>query len=109
MVLHPLSFYSLQPAPNRTVDGRTGNKLLLNQPDFSLPCQWLERGQVMVMSDGSITTCCIDAFGQGIIGHIDGDLGELRTAPHDLCGACHHIVPGRMQIIKKPDAAIVTP
>jgi len=67
-------------------------------PDYhkadGMDCPWLGRGQVMIMSNGDITTCCIDAFGTGIFGNIHKDeLEHLRVEPHDLCEACHHRVP----------------
>ena len=54
------------------------------------PCPWLNRGQVMVMSDGQITTCCLDAFGKGIIGDVYGAMNEMEVAPFKLCETCHH-------------------
>ena len=64
-------------------------------------CPWLDRGQVMILSDGDITTCCLDAAKKGIIGSINDDLSKLRTQPFELCRKCHQIVPERMQIIKE--------
>lgn len=56
------------------------------------PCPWLGRGQVMVMSDGSVTRCCIDAFGTGIMGTVHDKLDTIDMEPFGLCGKCHHQV-----------------
>lgn len=61
-------------------------------------CPWICRGQAMVMSDGSVTTCCIDAFGKNIIGNIfDDDLSQLDVGYSALCKKCHHTVPNALQ------------
>lgn len=56
------------------------------------PCPWIHRGQVMVMSDGSVTRCCIDAFGTGIMGSVWDDLAAMDVTPFELCRKCHHKV-----------------
>lgn len=53
------------------------------------PCQWLVFGRVMVMADGRVTQCCLDAEGRGIIGHVTDDLTEIKTGPYELCDTCH--------------------
>lgn len=54
-----------------------------------LPCQWIRDGKVMVMAHGAITTCCLDASGQGTIGHVDDPIGSIQTKPYDLCKKCY--------------------
>jgi sulfatase maturation enzyme AslB (radical SAM superfamily) len=62
------------------------------------PCPWICRGQVMVMSNGDVTTCCIDAFGKNILGNVfDDDLSELDVKYSKLCKSCHHTVPDALQ------------
>lgn len=56
------------------------------------PCPWLGRGQVMVMSDGNVTRCCIDAFGTGILGTVHDQLDTIEASPFALCEGCHHQV-----------------
>ena len=58
-----------------------------------IPCPWLTNGQVMVMADGNVTTCCLDGEGDGIIGHITDDMATWEVKPYSLCKDCHHIVP----------------
>jgi len=70
------------------------------EPRYSYPCHWLDIGQVTVMSNGDVTTCCIDAFAQGVISHVFEDITKARTKPHELCKACHHIVPERMRMVE---------
>jgi sulfatase maturation enzyme AslB (radical SAM superfamily) len=68
-------------------------------PEYNAgPCPWLCRGQVMVMSNGDVTTCCIDAFGKNILGNVfDDDLSELDVKYSELCKSCHHTVPDALQ------------
>lgn len=57
-------------------------------------CPWICRGQVMVMSNGDVTTCCIDAFGKNIMGNIlEDDLSRMDVKYSTLCTKCHHTVP----------------
>lgn len=64
-------------------------------PDYfkgaGMECPWLRRGQVMVMSSGAVTRCCIDAFGRGVCATLDDDLAAVDLKPFDLCRDCHHI------------------
>lgn len=62
-------------------------------------CPWLNHGQVMVMSNGDVTTCCIDAFGQGVFAHVNDDLIDKRVEAQELCHKCHHIVPQNQRLI----------
>ena len=57
------------------------------------PCPWLNRGQAMVMSDGNITTCCIDAFAKNVFSNVsDADVWEKDVKISALCKTCHHSV-----------------
>ena len=68
--------------------------------DYNLgDCPWLSRGQAMVMSDGSLTTCCIDAFGKNVFGTIHDDLSTMEINESNLCGKCHHTVPQRGRLL----------
>lgn len=53
-------------------------------------CPWLNRGQVMIMSDGRVTNCCIDAFAKGVFATVDDDLPERTVRSMPLCAECHH-------------------
>jgi hypothetical protein len=57
-----------------------------------MPCTWLRDGRAMVLADGRVTACCLDASGKGVIGHVDDEIGSLRTRPYSLCRTCHHDV-----------------
>jgi MoaA/NifB/PqqE/SkfB family radical SAM enzyme len=76
------------------------------KPDYyktqGMECPWLGRGQVMVMSNGDITPCCIDAFGTGIFANIHRieDFEKLDVAAFRLCETCHHIVPNQNKILQ---------
>ena len=52
------------------------------------PCPWVTGGWVTVLSDGRVSRCCIDAEGVGVIGHVDGDMEQMRTSPYVLCTTC---------------------
>lgn len=56
-------------------------------------CPWLARGQIMVMSDGNLTNCCIDAFAYGVFGTVYEDLTKFDIKEMPLCRKCHHITP----------------
>jgi hypothetical protein len=54
-----------------------------------IPCQWMRVGRAMVMADGRITSCCLDASGVGVIGHVDDEIGSVVTRPYSLCATCY--------------------
>lgn len=66
------------------------------EPEYDAgPCPWLGRGQAFVLWNGDVTTCCIDAFGQGVVGNIfEDDLTQIELKPFALCKTCHHKQPG---------------
>lgn len=57
------------------------------------PCPWLTNGMAMVMSDGRVTTCCLDGSGDGVIGYVTDDINDLEVQPYSLCENCHHAIP----------------
>ena len=62
-------------------------------PDYCAgPCPWLANGQIMVMSNGNISHCCIDAFWTGKLGNINDDLTKIDMQPMELCKGCHHSI-----------------
>ncbi len=62
-------------------------------------CPWLARGQVMVMSNGDVTHCCIDAFAQGVFATVDDNLPQLEVEEMPLCSKCHHLTPGEYRLL----------
>lgn len=57
------------------------------------PCPWIGRGQAMIMSNGAITRCCIDAFGTGILGSVqESSPDAIDISPFPLCSGCHHTI-----------------
>lgn len=68
-------------------------------------CPWICRGQAMVMSDGNVTTCCIDAFGKNILGSVFDDLSQMDVCEHPLCALCHHTIPQAIQVREKREAS----
>lgn len=63
-----------------------------------ITCEYLKSGWGVVLVDGRITTCCIDASGAGVVGHVDDPIESLTKPgtglkPYSLCGPCHMQVP----------------
>ena len=56
-------------------------------------CDWLKSGWTMVMADGRLSTCCLDASGAGVIGHVNNQVGDAGVSPYGLCSGCHLSVP----------------
>lgn len=59
------------------------------------PCEYLRSGWAVVLVDGRITTCCLDAEGKdGVIGTVWDDIETgLEMKPFSLCTNCHMSVP----------------
>jgi len=57
-------------------------------------CPWIREGRVMVMADGRVTTCCLDASGAGVVGHITDPIipDQFQTRPYDLCRTCNQVI-----------------
>jgi hypothetical protein len=61
-------------------------------------CEFLKSGWGVVLVDGRITTCCLDASGKGVVGHVDDPIESLTSPgtglrPYELCQACHMSQP----------------
>jgi len=53
-------------------------------------CAWIDTGRVMVMADGRVTTCCLDASGEGVVCNIGDDLLAAQLRPYGLCKTCSY-------------------
>lgn len=62
----------------------------------SYECKFLEIGECVILADGRLATCCIDAEGIVDLGTVWDDLRNIRLEPFSLCKSCHHIVPEGM-------------
>lgn len=56
------------------------------------PCPWVVGGWAIVLSDGRLTRCSFDAFGKGVIGHVNDDVTKMQTSAYSLCKTCHQDV-----------------
>ena len=56
-------------------------------------CEYLRLGWGVVLVDGRVTTCCLDATGGGAFGTVWDDPERLAMSPWDLCSSCHMDVP----------------
>lgn len=81
---------SVDPAMN--ADDWAGQVKWFRSQPYVSPCQWLREGKAMVMAHGAITTCCLDASGKGVIGHVHDEPGTLATKPYSLCRTCQQVV-----------------
>lgn len=61
-------------------------------------CDFLRLGWAVVLVDGRISTCCLDAHGRSIIGHVNDELGSLQTWKQPLCDGCHMVMPEGIDI-----------
>lgn len=58
-----------------------------------LVCEYLRSGWGVILQDGQITTCCLDAENKGVVGTVDDEPGSLTIKPFSLCSACHMALP----------------
>ena len=62
-----------------------------------IACEYLRSGWCVVLVDGRIATCCLDATGASVVGHVRDDPERLALAPwgdeKSGCKACHMEVP----------------
>ncbi len=56
-------------------------------------CAYLKRGWGVILFDGQITTCCLDAENKGVVGTVWDAPGSLTMEPFSLCEPCHETVP----------------
>jgi hypothetical protein len=63
-----------------------------------ITCEYLQSGWGVVLVDGRLTNCCVDASALGVFGHVN-DPFEMHTVegtglrPFSLCSTCHMTVP----------------
>lgn len=62
-----------------------------------IKCEYLRSGWGVILVDGRITTCCLDADGSGVVGTVNDDPKTLMLKPwgddKKGCSACHMEVP----------------
>lgn len=62
-----------------------------------LKCEYLRSGWCVVLADGRIATCCLDATGASVIGKLGDDPETLKLSPWGDekvgCKSCHMEVP----------------
>jgi hypothetical protein len=75
----------------------------------TIPCHWIRTGWATVLADGRVTTCCLDASGAGVIGHVSDAVGTWRVQPYRLCGDCYQAihVEGYEQYANTPHERLV--
>lgn len=75
--------------PSTNANDWAGQVKWKNSPGNAIPCPWLRAGHAMAMADGRITTCCLDATGAGVVGHVGLEPGSVAIAPYALCRTCN--------------------
>ena len=70
-------------------------------------CAYLALGWGVVLVDGSVTTCCLDAEKAGVIGTIWDDPLSLEVKPYKLCDTCHESVPTEAEMLLHPREVFV--
>lgn len=79
------------PINNHTWAGQVSTPLLSPDKPF---CGFLEQQQVLVLSDGRVVACSMDAEGISSRGlSVWNDLTEVYFRPYSLCLTCHHKIP----------------
>ena len=64
-----------------------------NSTQENIVCEYLRSGWGVVLQDGQITTCCLDAENRGVVGTVWDDPGSLSIEPYELCKSCHMELP----------------
>ena len=63
----------------------------------NIKCEFLNAGWCVVLVDGRVATCCLDADGSSVVGHVRDDPETLTLKPWGDakigCSACHMQVP----------------
>lgn len=70
--------------------GQVQAPVTLQQP---FRCDFLADQKAVVLADGRIAACCIDAEGKSARATVFDDLHTVSFRPFALCLGCHHAVP----------------
>lgn len=72
-----------------------------------ITCEFLRSGWGVVLADGRWATCCLDAEGASVVGHVDDPIGSLFIRPWSgdtqSCEQCHMVI--EEPIIRDPGKA----
>lgn len=60
-------------------------------------CEYLYAGWAVVLVDGRVTMCCVDATGEGSVGTVWDVPVMLQMAPFGLCKKCSFSVPTKLK------------
>lgn len=79
------------PINNHTWAGQVSTPML---SDHKPLCDFLLQSSAVVLSDGRVVACCLDAEGISSNGlSVWNDLTSVRFRPYKLCQGCHHRIP----------------
>lgn len=65
-----------------------------------VPCEHLKQGWGIVLVDGRVSTCCLDADGSGVVGTVWDSPKTLAVKPFKLCDTCSFSVPSESQPVR---------
>lgn len=88
-----LSGVSVDPSINS--DDWAGQVQWMQGYHKPIACEWIRSGWAMAMADGRVTTCCLDAQGLGVVGHVLDEPGKWHVKPYKLCGSCQQEIAVR--------------
>lgn len=81
-------FAGANPAPSVSAFDWAGQvKWFVSAP--RTPCDYLRLGWGVILVDGRVTHCCLDATGGGTLGTVWDNPEALKMAPWKLCSSCH--------------------
>jgi hypothetical protein len=64
-----------------------------------ITCEYLKAGWGVILVDGRVTTCCLDADGAGVVGTVYDDPDSLRLKPYAHCDGCHMKLPTEAELV----------
>lgn len=73
------------PATKHTWAGQAGD----DNVEYHSDCDFIPESRAVIMVDGTVTTCCLDAFGAGKLGTIWDDPDTMTPRRFSLCENCH--------------------
>jgi hypothetical protein len=78
--------YFADPATRHTWAGQAGDW----DVSYQGPCAFIPESRAVIMVDGDVTTCCLDAFAAGKLGNVWDDPEKLAPQRFSLCESCHN-------------------
>lgn len=93
-ILHALGLLAGVSTDPTTNPNDWAGQVPWSNPRFTkIPCQWMNAGFAIALSNGVIARCCLDYEGRSPLGNVtDAPSGDLWTVPFDLCAKCYQTI-----------------